>query len=87
MYHSTPPAELLIPVTAHLEIVEGLAKDTSGDAQRRLLRNHSQVALLAGRLSFFDLRDPMGARAYYGMSLDASREAATHTYRLPRSGT
>jgi transcriptional regulator with XRE-family HTH domain len=75
MYHSTPPAELLIPVTAHLEIVEDLAKDASGDAQRRLLRNHSQVALLAGRLSFFDLHNPMGARAYYGISLDASREA------------
>jgi transcriptional regulator with XRE-family HTH domain len=74
MYHSTPPAELLIPVTAHLEIVDDLARSASGDAQRRLLRNHSQVALLAGRLSFFDLRDPMGARAYYGMALDASRE-------------
>jgi hypothetical protein len=75
MYHSTAPAELLIPVTAHLEIVDDLAKGASGEGQRRLLRNHSQVALLAGRLSFFDLRDPMGARAYYGMALDASREA------------
>jgi transcriptional regulator with XRE-family HTH domain len=75
MYHSTPPAELLIPVTAHLEIVDDLAKGASGEGQRRLLRNHSQVALLAGRLSFFDLRDPMGARAYYGMALDAAREA------------
>jgi hypothetical protein len=75
MYHSTPPAELLIPVTAHLEIVDDLAKGASKEQQRRLLRNHSQVALLAGRLSFFDLRDPMGARAYYGMALDAAREA------------
>jgi transcriptional regulator with XRE-family HTH domain len=74
MYHSTPPAELLIPVTAHLEMVDDLAKAASGEAQRRLLRNHSQIALLAGRLSFFDLRDPMGARAYYGMGLDAARE-------------
>ncbi len=75
MYHSTPPAELLVPVTAHLEIVDDLAKGASGERQRRLLRNHSQVALLAGRLSFFDLRNPMDARAYYGMALDASREA------------
>jgi transcriptional regulator with XRE-family HTH domain len=75
MYHSTSPAELLIPVTAHLETVDDLAKGASGEEQRRLLRNHSQVALLAGRLSFFDLRDPMGARAYYGTALDASREA------------
>jgi transcriptional regulator with XRE-family HTH domain len=56
MYHSTPPAELLIPVTAHLEIVDDLAKGASREQQRRLLRNHSQIALLAGRLSFFDLR-------------------------------
>jgi transcriptional regulator with XRE-family HTH domain/tetratricopeptide (TPR) repeat protein len=76
MYHSTPPAELLIPVTAHLEIVDDLAKSSSGEGQRRLLRNHSQVALLAGRLSFFDLRNPMDARAYYGMALDAAREAS-----------
>src|SRR6266536_3525177 len=75
MYHSTPPAELMIPVTAHLEIVDDLAKGASGQVQQRILRNHSQVALLAGRLSFFDLRDPMAARAYYSMALDSSREA------------
>jgi hypothetical protein len=75
MYHSTPPAELMIPVTAHLELVDELAKGASGQVQQRLLRNHSQVALVAGRLSFFDLRDPMAARAYYSMALDSSREA------------
>ena len=75
MYHSTPPAELMIPVTAHLEIVDDLAKGAPGEAKRRLLRNHSQVALLAGRIAFFDLRDPMAARGYYGMAMDASREA------------
>ncbi len=75
MYHSTPPAELMIPVTAHLDLVDDLAKGASRQVQQRLLRNHSQVALLAGRLSFFDLRDPMAARAYYSMALDSSREA------------
>jgi hypothetical protein len=75
MYHSTPPAELMIPVTAHLEVVDELAKGVRGSEQGRLLRNHSQVALLAGRLSFFDLHDPMAARGYYGMAMDSSREA------------
>jgi len=75
MYHSTPPAELMIPVTAHLEIVDELATSASGQMRQRLLRNHSQVALLAGRLSFFDLYDPMAARAYYSTALDSSREA------------
>jgi len=75
MYHSTPPAELMIPVTAHLEVVDELAKGVRGHEQGRLLRNHSQIALLAGRLSFFDLHDPMAARGYYGMAMDSSREA------------
>jgi transcriptional regulator with XRE-family HTH domain len=75
LYHSTAPTELMVPVSAHLEVVDDLAKHCSGTMQRRLLRNHSQVALLAGRLAFFDLRDPMSARAYYGAALDSSREA------------
>ena len=75
LYHSTPPTELMVPVSAHLEVVDDLAKQCSGAVQRRVLRNHSQVALLAGRLAFFDLRDPMSARAYYGAALDSSREA------------
>jgi transcriptional regulator with XRE-family HTH domain len=75
LYHSTPPMELMVPVSAHLELVDDLAKHCSGATQRRVLRNYSQVALLAGRLAFFDLRDPMSARAYYGAALDSSREA------------
>jgi transcriptional regulator with XRE-family HTH domain/tetratricopeptide (TPR) repeat protein len=76
LYHSTPPTELMVPVSAHLELVDDLAKQCSGATQQRVLRNHSQVALLAGRLAFFDLRDPMSARAYYGVALDSSREAS-----------
>src|SRR4029450_1708660 len=61
MYHSTPPAELMIPVTAHLEVVDELAKGARGSEQGLLLRNHSQVALLAGRLSFFERHGPVAA--------------------------
>ena len=75
LYHSTLSTELMIPVSAHLEVVDDLAKQCSGTVQRRVLRNHSQVSLLAGRLAFFDLRDPMSARAYYGAALDSSGEA------------
>jgi len=59
LYHSTPPTELMVPVSAHLELVDDLAKQCSGATQQRVLRNHSQVALLAGRLAFFDLRDSL----------------------------
>jgi tetratricopeptide (TPR) repeat protein len=75
LYHSTPPTELMVPVSAHLELVDDLVKQCSGATQQRVLRNHSQIALLAGRLAFFDLRDSMSARAYYGAALDSSREA------------
>ena len=36
------------------------------------------AATLAGRLAFFDLHDPMGARAYYNLALEAAREAGDH---------
>src|SRR4030095_17052953 len=73
---SAPPAELMIPVTAHLELVDELTSTApTGPQRQEVLHNHSQVALLAGRLSFFDLHDPGTARAYYGMSLDSAREA------------
>ena len=75
LYHSTPPAELMIPVTAHLDLVHELASSAAASTRARLLRNHSQVSLLAGRLSFFDLHDGMAARAYLSMALDSAREA------------
>jgi ATP/maltotriose-dependent transcriptional regulator MalT len=36
------------------------------------------VATLAGRLSFFDLSDSMGARSYYNLALESAREAGDH---------
>src|SRR5262249_28947343 len=40
--------------------------------RRRLLANQSQVALLAGRLAFFDLSDPLTARGYLTMAYDSA---------------
>lgn len=79
LYHSTAPAVLMTPVVAHLETVRDLLRqNTTAALRRKLLANRSRVATLAGRLAFFDLHDPMGARGYYNLALEAAREAGDH---------
>jgi transcriptional regulator with XRE-family HTH domain len=79
LYHSTAPAALMTPVVAHLSTLGDLLRQDPAPAERRrLLVNRARVATLAGRLSFFDLQDPMAARAYYSLALEAAREAKDH---------
>lgn len=79
LYHSTAPAVLMTPVVAHLEIVqEVLRENVAPTMRRKLMVNRARVAMLAGRLAFFDLNDPMGARGYYNLALEAAREAGDH---------
>ncbi|MGH3628606.1 MAG: helix-turn-helix transcriptional regulator [Sciscionella sp.] len=79
LYHSTAPAALLTPVAAHLSTLGDLLRQGPAPAERlRLLVNRARVGTLAGRLSFFDLQDPMTARAYYSLALEAAREAGDH---------
>ena len=75
LYHSTAPAVLLTPVVAHLDTVRGLLRQAgSAPVRRQLLANQARVAMLAGRLAFFDLRDSLGARGYYNLALESARE-------------
>jgi transcriptional regulator with XRE-family HTH domain len=79
LYHCTAPAALLTPVVAHLSTLGDLLRqDPAPGEHHRLLINRTRVATLAGRLSFFDLQDPMAARAYYSLALEAARETADH---------
>ena len=79
LYHSTGPATLMMPVVAHLSTLGDLLRQGPAPAERRrLLANRARVGTLAGRLSFFDLQDPMAARAYYSVALEAAREADDH---------
>ena len=79
LYHSTAPAALITPVVAHLDTVAELLRENPTPAlRRRLLVNRSRVATLAGRLAFFDLEEPLTARGYYNLSLEAAREAGDH---------
>jgi transcriptional regulator with XRE-family HTH domain/tetratricopeptide (TPR) repeat protein len=79
LYHSTAPAALMTPVLAHLDTIgELLRQGPAAVERRRLLVNRARVGTLAGRLAFFDLQDPMTARGYYNLSLEAAREAGDH---------
>jgi transcriptional regulator with XRE-family HTH domain len=75
LYHSTAPAVLMTPVVAHLDTLRGLLRQAgNAPVRRRLLANQARVAMLAGRLAFFDLRDSLGARGYYNLALESARE-------------
>jgi transcriptional regulator with XRE-family HTH domain len=79
LYHSVPPSALLSAVVAHLDITADLLRSgLPARSRRRVLRNRSEVATLAGRLSFFDLKDTMGARSYYHAAVEAAREVPDH---------
>jgi transcriptional regulator with XRE-family HTH domain len=79
LYHSTAPVALMTPVAAHLSTLSDLLRQDPAPAERRrLLVNRARVGTLAGRLSFFDLQDPMSARAYYSLALEAAHEAEDH---------
>ncbi|HEU0089070.1 MAG TPA: helix-turn-helix transcriptional regulator [Pseudonocardiaceae bacterium] len=79
LYHCTAPAALMVPVVAHLFTISDLLREDPAPAERRrLLVNRARVGTLAGRLSFFDLDEPMNARAYYSLALEAAREAGDH---------
>jgi transcriptional regulator with XRE-family HTH domain len=78
LYHSTPPVVLLTPVVAHLETIRDGSRVTTAPALRRkLLANRARVATLAGRLSFFDLSDPMGALTTTSPSNPPAKPATT----------
>lgn len=76
LYHSSTPIDLMAPVAAHLRTVAALLRQNPGPLERRqMLRNRSRVATLAGRIAFFDLDDPMSARSYYQVAVEAAQEA------------
>ncbi len=79
LYHVTGPTLLITPVVAHLDVTRELLRDTTSAGLRRsLLRNQAQVALLAGRISFFDLSDSIAARGYYSLAIESSLESGAH---------
>jgi hypothetical protein len=77
-YHrARSPAGLLDLTRSHLTSVTELLRDDVPEGEKpRLQRNRSIIAALGGRLAFFDLDDPLTARAYYTVAYEAAIQAS-----------
>jgi transcriptional regulator with XRE-family HTH domain len=77
-YHAARSPDGLLNLTrGHLDSVTELLRDEASDENRsRLQRTRSVVASLGGRLAFFDLNDPLTARAYHTVAYEAAIQAA-----------
>ena len=75
LYHTAEPTELIVPVLAFGRTSSRLLTERLDPAVRRdLLEVHGQVALLAGRIAFFDLHDRSTAVGHFALAFDAARE-------------
>ncbi|MEU4256245.1 transcriptional regulator [Streptomyces fradiae] len=75
LYWSVAPAVLHPPVTAHATLGWALLPETAGATRRGLARALAETCLLAGRVEFFDLREPDHAADTYVRALQAAGEA------------
>jgi transcriptional regulator with XRE-family HTH domain len=79
LYHSTDPKVLITPVIAQFDLTqEAVTSAGTAAGRRRLLAHRARSGILVGRLSFFDLDDPLAARGYYSAALEAAREGLDH---------
>lgn len=75
LFETADPAALLTPVAAHVRLIgDALCAHPSAGTRGRLLRVRARTGILAGRLSFERLRNPMSARAFYSAAHDDARE-------------
>lgn len=75
LYWSVAPAVLHPSVTAHASLGWALLPETAGATRRGLARALAETCLLAGRVEFFDLREPDRAADTYVRALQAAGEA------------
>ena len=82
LYATADPAALLTPAAAHVRMLgDSLRGQLSASDRQRLLRNRARVAILAGRLAFERLHNPMSARAFFSAAYDDARELDEPTLR------
>lgn len=75
LYWSVQPAHLYSTVVEHTRLGLQLLSETSGVARRLLATALAESLLLAGRIAFFDLRQPDDADNSYVGALQAAGEA------------
>jgi hypothetical protein len=76
MYHTVAAHDLIDDVAQHAQTTAGFWRRTGDPELRRsLAAATSEVTMLAGRMSFFDLGRPSQAEPYYRDALEAAQEA------------
>jgi transcriptional regulator with XRE-family HTH domain len=76
MYHTVAAHDLIDDVAQHAQTTAGFwRRTTDPELRRSLAAAASEIAMLAGRMSFFDLGRPSQAEPYYRDALEAAQEA------------
>jgi tetratricopeptide (TPR) repeat protein len=76
LYHTEAAVDLIGDVVQHTHTTRGFWLRTKDPILRqRLAATTSEIAMLAGRMSFFDLGRTSAADPYYGIALEAARAA------------
>jgi tetratricopeptide (TPR) repeat protein len=76
MYHTVAARDLIDGVAQHAQTTAGFWRRTADPELRQsLAAAASEITMLAGRMSFFDLGRPSQAEPYYRDALEAAHEA------------
>jgi hypothetical protein len=75
LYWTIPAADLSPLVAGHASFGASILSATADSARQGLATALSEVALLAGRLAFFDLQEPEVAQPHFVLALQAAYEA------------
>ncbi len=87
LYWTSPAADLFESAYANAQLGIRLLRMASAQHPRAILSAAlGEAALLAGRLAFFDLRQPAVAQRCYDTALDATREAGDHALAAAVTG-
>jgi hypothetical protein len=76
MYWTVPAVQLHSVVAAHANLGINVATAVPDAARRALAAAICESSLLAGRIEFFDLRNPPAAQSSFVIALQAAQEAA-----------
>lgn len=75
MYWTVPPAQLHDAVATHVKLGVGLVGSVPEAARRSLAAAIAESSLLAGRIEFFDMRNPEQAQQSFVTALQAAQDA------------
>jgi hypothetical protein len=88
LYHrAASPVSLLELARGHLDdLTQLLRRRTPKRTRTRLHQVRSEVALLGGRLTFFDLQDSMAGRAYFTIACEAAVQVSDEALSVAALG-